>query len=249
MGENYHFEDFTESNYIYMLNLIKDSYNTIFFHDYKIPGKNLLLRHDVDCSIHRAYRLAQIEAENNIYSTFFLWMHSPLYNIFENDITDLVNRIINLGHEIGLHFDVGFYDRRKLDHDTILEYLVFEKDILEKLFQRPITVFSFHEPSDEVIKCYTVDSYYGMINTYSLYLRDHYGYCSDSNGYWRFRRLEDVLIKADAEKLQVLLHPEWWTLDVLSPRQRISRCIDGRCRKNHEQYDKLLKYRGRLNVR
>lgn len=249
MGENYHFEDFTESNYKNILNLIKNNYDIIFFNEYAAFGKKLLLRHDVDVSIHRAYRLAQIEAETNIYSTYFLWMHSPHYNILEDEITNLVNLILNLGHEIGLHFDVGFYDRHKPDQDTLLEYLVFEKDILEKLFQRSITVFSFHEPSEKILKYYIDESYCGMINTYSQYFRENYDYCSDSNGYWRFRRLEDVLIKADAEKLQVLLHPEWWTPETLSPRQRISRCIDGRCRKNHKQYDEILKDMGRLNVR
>ncbi len=249
MSENYYFEDFTELNYRHILNLIKIRYNTIFFTNYRNKGRNLLLRHDIDCSVHRAYRLAQIEAENNIYSTFFLWMHSPHYNLFEEEIVNLVNRIIYLGHEIGLHFDIGFYDQKKFDRDRLLEYMEFEKYILEKLFHKSITVFSFHEPSDETLKYYSVDCYCGMINTYSVFIRDNYDYCSDSNGYWRFRRLEDVLIKADAEKLQLLLHPEWWTPEVLSPRQRISRCIDGRCRMNHKKYNKSLEDMRRLNVR
>lgn len=247
--EDYHFEDFTELNYQNILDLIKKNYDTVFFSDYKKPGKNLLLRHDVDYSIHRAYRLAQIESENNIYSTFFLWMHCPYYSIFEEEIYDLINQIISLGHEIGLHFDYGFYQRRRLDQDRIREFLIFEKNILEKTFGRSLKVFSFHDPSDEVLKYYTDDKYCGMINTYSKYLKDHYDYCSDSNGYWRYQRLEDVLVKADSEKLQVLLHPEWWVPEIMSPRQRISRCIDGRCRRNHEHYDNTIERAGRLNVR
>jgi len=249
MGVNYYFEDFTESNYKNILNLINNNYNTIFFTEYGKPGKNLLLRHDVDISIHRAYRLAQIESEVNVHSTFFLWMHSPAYNLLEEEICNIVNRIMGLGHEIGLHFDFGFYDRQGLGPDKIFDYLAIEKNLLERMFGRPITVFSFHDPSSEVLTQYTGESYCGMINTYSKYLKDCYDYCSDSNGYWRYHRLEDVLLKADSEKLQVLLHPEWWTPDVLSPRQRIGRCIDGRCRKTHEWYDALLEKVGRLNVR
>jgi hypothetical protein len=42
------------------------------------------------------------------------------------------------------------------------------------------------------------------------YFRQEVGYCSDSNGYWRVRRLEDVLREAKDERLQVLTHAEWW---------------------------------------
>ncbi len=249
MSENYYFEDFTESNYKKILNLINNNYDTIPFTECKKSGKNLLLRHDVDFSVHRAYRLAQIESEVDIRSTFFLWMHSPAYNLFEEEICKIVHQIMDFKHEIGLHFDSGFYVRQGFDHNRTLEYLAVEKKILENMFGRSLTVFSFHDPSIEVLTQYTNESYCGMINTYSQYLKDHYDYCSDSNGYWRYRRLEDVLLKADSEKLQVLLHPEWWTPDVLPPRQRISRCIDGRCRRTHEWYDRLLDEMGRLNVR
>jgi len=71
MSVNYYFEDFTESNYKNILNLINNNYNTIFFTEYGKPGKNLLLRHDVDISIHRAYRLAQIESEVKCTLYFF----------------------------------------------------------------------------------------------------------------------------------------------------------------------------------
>ncbi len=249
MVEDYHFEDFTESNYQNILDLIKKNYNTIIFSDYKKPGKNLLLRHDVDMSIHRAYRLAQIESANNVHATYFFLIHSPYYNIFEGEIYDLSKQIIDLGHEIGLHFDFGFYQRRGLDRNTILEYMAFERDTLEKMFKRPISAFSFHDPSNEVLEHYTDENYCDMINAYSRYLRNNYSYCSDSNGYWRYHRLEDVLVEAKSEKLQVLLHPEWWVPEAMSPRQRISRCIDGRCGRNHEHYDSQIERDGRLNVR
>ena len=231
------------------MNIIDNNYNTIFFTEYNTPGKNLLLRHDVDISVHRAYRLAQIESEVNVCSTFFLWMHSPAYSLFEEEIYDIIHRIMDLGHDIGLHFDYGFYERRKFGRDKILEHLAIEKKILEDMFGLSITAFSFHDPSSKVLIQYTDENYCGMINAYSQYLKEHYDYCSDSNGYWRYRRLEDVLLKMSGEKLQVLLHPEWWTPEVLSPRQRISRCIDGRCKKTHEWYDALLDTVGRLNVR
>ena len=127
MVDDYHFEDFTESNYRNILDLIKKNYNTIFFPDYKKSGRNLLLRHDVDFSIHRAHRLAQIESESDIYSTFCLWLHCPYYNLLEEEICGLIDHIMSLGHKIGLHFDFGFYQRRRADQDTIFEHPTFEK--------------------------------------------------------------------------------------------------------------------------
>jgi len=88
-----------------------------------------------------------------------------------------------------------------------------------------------------------------MINAYSKYLKSNFGYCSDSNGYWRFERLEDVLKEAKHEKLQVLTHPGWWVETPMSPRQRIQRCIDGRAINVGKNYDDLLNRMCRENVK
>ena len=54
-----------------------------------------------------------------------------------------------------------------------------------------------------------------------------YDYVSDSNGYWRFRRLDAVLADADVERLHVLTHPEWWPPEPMSPRARLERSARG----------------------
>jgi hypothetical protein len=87
-----------------------------------------------------------------------------------------------------------------------------------------------------------------MVNTYGAGLRKNFTYCSDSNGYWRFRRLQDVLEQAEDEKLHVLTHPVWWVPDVMSPRERLARCIDGRRDFQHRFYDQTLADYGRENV-
>ena len=246
---NYYFEDFTEENYRNIVRLAKSNYNCISFSDYKKSGKCMLLRHDVDYSVHRAYNFAKIEAEENMHSTFFLWMHSPFYNLFEEEIFDLVHKIIDLGHDIGLHFDAGFYEMRNPKNKDILEYLAYEKLILEDFFEKKLTAFSFHNPTNSIISDYRADCYHGMVNTYSEYIQNNFDYCSDSSGYWRFKCLPDVLRQAKSDNLQILTHPEWWTPEVLPPRDRITRCIEGRSRKQHEWYDNMLKKIGRLNVR
>jgi hypothetical protein len=246
---DYHFEDFTEEKYRYLMKLAKSKYNSISFLEYKNLGNSMLLRHDIDFSVHRAYKFAKIESEENIQSTFFLWMHSPFYNLFEEEIFDLIHKIIDLGHDIGLHFDAGFYELRNLKNEDIFDYLGYEKSILKHFFGKRVVAFSFHNPSDSILSEYRADCYLGMVNTYSEYIRTNYEYCSDSNGYWRFKRLQDVLKQPECNNIHILAHPEWWTPEVSSPRERISRCIVGRSRKQHEWYDNMLKTIGRLNVR
>lgn len=249
MVDNYYLEDFTESNYRKIIKIAKLRYEFISFADlYKKEGKNLLMRHDVDFSVHRAYNLALIEKEENVHSTFFLWMHSPYYNLFESNIFLLLHEIIKLGHDIGIHFDPSFYEIESKGYDNIEDYLKLEKNILENLLKIKIFSFSLHNPNEHILKLYQDDMYVDMLNVYSKKIREYYKYCSDSNGYWRYERLVDILVEGSFDKLHVLLHPEWWTPTVLSPRERIIRAIDGRAKENINMYDALLKENNRLNI-
>jgi hypothetical protein len=92
------------------------------------------------------------------------------------------------------------------------------------------------------------EEYGGLINCYSKYFKTSVSYCSDSNGYWRFRRLRDVLETATDSCLQVLTHPELWQETVLSPRERVFRSIYGRANKALFEYDNVLAEHGRENL-
>ena len=106
--------------------------------------------------------------------------------------------------------------------------------------------FSFHNPITENFKC-EKDYYGGLINCYSKKFKKDVSYCSDSNGYWRFHRLYDILFEAKDSCLQVLTHPAWWQEKALSPYERIKRCVDGRRLNTLEKYEKTLKKHGRPN--
>ena len=69
--------------------------------------RHVLWRHDVDVSMHRAARLAEIEAERGAVATYFVNPRSAFYNLLEPEIEVLLRRIRSLAHEIGLHFDVA----------------------------------------------------------------------------------------------------------------------------------------------
>jgi hypothetical protein len=242
---SFDFQDFTRASYRRLLKLAKANYPITDFADINLNGKFLLWRHDVDMSIQAAQKLAEIEAEEGVPATYFLLFHGHFYNLLEREIFDLVRRILALGHRIGLHFDAEF---QEVANEAQLEAaLLRERRWLEELFAIPIEVFSFHNPGP-VTDAYRAYRYAGMINCYAEEFRTQVAYCSDSNGYWRYRRLGDVLSAATDDRLQVLTHPEWWPDEAMSPRRRVHRCIDGRADFLKRRYDAAMKATNRLNV-
>ena len=191
---DYHFEDFTESNYRRLIKLAKQNYVFIAYDQYRsdFTEKVVLWRHDIDFSPHRALKLATIEAEEGVKATYFVHLNSSYYNVFEPSVHEKLKQIQALGHDIGIHFDCEFNhvgaEKEKFE-SGLLQY----KKIFEILFEAVPTVFSFHNPTESILKTYIEDQYAEMINTYNAYLKNSYKYCSDSNGYWRFDRLEDVI--------------------------------------------------------
>ncbi|WP_025641284.1 polysaccharide deacetylase family protein [Schnuerera ultunensis] len=103
---------FTNDHYEYICKLIKKSpYRSIFFNDrYSKGEKILLLRHDIDQSPEKSLTLAEIEKKHGVKSTYFIWLTSPFYNIFENHYSKILYEIMSLGHQIGLHFDERSYN-------------------------------------------------------------------------------------------------------------------------------------------
>lgn len=241
----YHEEDFTEDNYRKMIKIAQEKYKFLKFEEYEQEG--ILWRHDVDFSVHRALRLAEIEHEENVTATYFIYLHSAFYNIFEKNIYDKLIKIKSWG-EIGLHFDTQFYDISGKSTHYLEEKLYSEKLILENLLETKVKSVSFHNPDlgsgleleNEIIA--------GMVNVYCPYIKNHFEYCSDSNGYWRFKRLEDVLKDDGQERLHVLTHPGWWQRDVCLPRNRIARIAYGRANQTMADYDKQLELSGRKNI-
>jgi len=253
-SDRYHFGDFTETEYREILRLAKGQWTFIPYERFREPGKVCLWRHDVDFSTHRALKMATIEGEEGVQATYFIHLHSAFYHPLDPENADRIRRIISLGHDMGLHFDARFYQdifpgTGKEDlAERIPFFLLRERELLETTFQCSIRAFSLHNPDFDSFRQIDDDEVEGMVNAYSRHLRDHYAYVSDSNGYWRFSRLKDILETGKEQRLHVLTHPGWWTPDAMSPRDRISRCIEGRARNQHRYYDRLIREHGRKNI-
>jgi hypothetical protein len=245
----YRFDDFTESAYKVCLSVAQKKYEFIRFVDYQSSGKLCLWRHDVDLSPQRGLALAKIEADSSINSTFFVHFHSDYYNLLEGEVVQLVKAIHTLGHDIGLHFDLAFYQGSIQSSADLEPLLIFEKNILEKTLGINVQSFSFHNPiahpdiriGDEMLG--------GMVNAYSDFIKEKFSYCSDSFCYWRYKRLLDVLENEDNQYLQILTHPECWSKQALSPYKRILRAINGRRDKTISKYLSRSQKFGRKIIR
>lgn len=237
-------DDYTIMHYKELLHLAKDNYQVV---DYKqIPWENkfILWRHDMDYSLNRGLALAKAEHEVGVKATYFLNPHSEFYNIAEANQSKVINEILQYGHDIGLHFDSAYF--KNVTENNIDDLVQRESEHLKWLFGESPTAFSFHNPSADNLEC-EKDTYGGLVNCYSRRFKQNVPYCSDSNGYWRFRRLHDVLTESKDPCLQVLTHPGWWHDHPKPPRQRIFRSVYGRATAIMKIYDTGLMQHGRLN--
>ena len=237
-------EDFTVQNYRNLLRAAKASYLFATYDAIPWNTRFILWRHDLDYSINRAAALAGIEAEEGVTATYFVNPRSEYYNPFEPSQAQLVKHILSLGHRLGLHFDAAFHDIQ--DEDVLHRKVALEARWLGEEFGVFPAVFSFHNPGTAQLKR-DAESYGGLINSYSRRFKADIPYCSDSNGYWRFRRLHNVLTDATDTCLQVLTHPGWWQEKPMPPRQRVFRGIYGRAASTLRAYDANLELHDRTN--
>ena len=186
VSSDWHFDDFTEASYRDIVVAAQARYAFEPFGT-KASGPHVLWRHDVDYSVHRAVVLARLEAELGARATYFLTLHSDLYNVLEPAVLVRAREIAALGHWIGLHFDAGFYADGALD-----ERAAWEGRVLAEALEAPVQAVSLHNPSVSGTEAFDAEELGGMVHAGARSIRDRYAYVSDSNGYWRFDRLPEV---------------------------------------------------------
>lgn len=222
--EKYRFDDFTFENYRKLIQLAKaKGFQFIFHKDVFVPErKDVIWRHDVEFEPDYALRMAKIEHDEGVIATYFFQLHSPYYNVVDPHYREVFHQIKDLGHCVGLHFDSAYWGITS--ENQLNEFIVLDKEYLEKNMGVEIDSFSFHNTTPFTQSCLAL-KYGGLINVYSSFFKNHFDYCSDSLGYWRYDRLEDVLNNNAVRHLQVLTHDGNWNDEVLSPRKRFSKVM------------------------
>ena len=188
--------------------LMGRGYQVCRFAEVRPDRPHLVLRHDLDMSIEAAVEVAEIEAELGVKAHHFPLLRTEFYNVFSRAGTAGLRRIAELGHHIGLHFDASLYEDNVAVLDRMAER---ECRVLEDVIGAPIDVISFHRPSAALMGLDRLIA--GRLHTYLPRFFSDIGYCSDSQGSWRFGEPFDHAAVAAGTALQLLTHPLWWTSD------------------------------------
>jgi hypothetical protein len=152
------------------------------FFDRGPEAGTILLRHDVDLSLHAALAMAELEAEAGAAATYFLMTRSEFYNLASPSGEAAIQRLRELGHRVGLHAVWPHVDRD----------------------DRFDPVLAWHNPDPEYMRA-PVD---GLVNVMTEPWADVYR--SDSNQHWRQGCPRGELAAGAFERLQLLTHPEIW---------------------------------------
>lgn len=180
---------------------IKNSGRLQLFKDWK-GEKVFLLRHDVDFDIYLAHQLAQIEKEENVISTFFILTSCETYNVLNKKNRLLLREMIEMGHEIGLHFDPTLYN------ENLEVALEKEIEILSFAIDEQVKSVSLHNPS--IHGQFPV--FEGYVNAYDPRLFSNENYISDSRFLFRGKNPFEFLKNIDKGMIQILLHPMHYSI-------------------------------------
>lgn len=227
--------NFTYSAYVHLIKLLQEAgYVITNYDDYDRSARCVILRHDIDNSLEKAFDLARVEQQmGGVRSTYFIMLTSDFYNVFSLKSVKLLEGILSGGHEIGLHFDEVRYPESMGNAEAIKEKIFAEAEILSKAVGRAVTKVSMHRPSQSILESnFTIP---GMINTYSEKFFKEFKYLSDSRRRWR-EPVEEIIREHRHERLQILLHPFWYHEKETDIRESISLFIN---RANLERYDEL----------
>lgn len=199
--------EFTFPAYRGLVSLLRErGYEFRGYHDYADASRCVILRHDVDQSLSQAVRLAELEAEEGVRSTWFVLLRTEFYNVFSKAGTEALRYIRSLGHEIGLHFDEASY-APALEPDEVVQNIVKECGLLSALLETRVSTVSMHRPSKSTLEAdFQIP---GIVNSYGKTFFRDFKYLSDSRRRWREPVL-DIIRSGVFDRLHILTHAFWY---------------------------------------
>lgn len=183
----------------------KRGYSVVDFDAVDPAERHLVLHHDVDLSIDYAVRMAEVEHRMGVSAWYFTLLRSDLYNPLSSDGLRGLRRLTILGHKVGLHFDASLYAQ---DRDSLDAAARNECAVLETMLRAPVRVISFHRPAPALLGM--PGDFAGRLHTYAPKFFKEIGYCSDSQGRFRYGPPLDHEAVAAGRAFHLLTHPVWW---------------------------------------
>ncbi|MFQ5786503.1 MAG: hypothetical protein ACE5H1_00835 [Thermodesulfobacteriota bacterium] len=229
-------QDFSEERYRALLKMsLKQGYKPIFFGEEKGTKRFILWRHDVDLELNPALKMGRIEAEERIRSTYFLMTRSWFYNLFTKEGEFLVQKLLQFGHQVGLHCDLGVARGESISDKFVTERVHQDFSLITTFFGRDVfkPIVSFHNPPQAVFKRF----FPGFYSTYSEHFFDEIKYLSDSNRIWREGPIEDWLSEDKVSQFSILLHPFIWAYGGKTMPEAISYYLKSRTSELHHKLE------------
>jgi len=192
--------DFSLAHYRELLRAAKSGGYRFAGFDRNPQAGDLILRHDVDLSLEGALAVAEAEAGEGAWSTWFLMTRSNFYNLASAVGEQAIARLRELGHRIGHH---AVYPQVDLD-------------------ERFDPVVAWHNPDPEFMQAEIP----GADNVMSARFFDPEHYRSDSNQHWRRGCPHTELAAGAFEWLQLLTHPEIWAFEGATMRESMESMLD-----------------------
>ena len=199
--------EFTYNAYRNLVRILRDcGYTLSSYKDWGNTSRCAILRHDIDNDIEKALKLAKVEQELGVKSTFFVLVTSDFYNVFSAKSEGMLKAIIDCGHNIGLHFDEMRYTDIITPQDACA-HILEEATLLSLSTGTPVDMVSMHRPSKMMLEADLEIP--GMINSYGQVYFKRFKYLSDSRRRWR-EPIEDIIKSGAFERLHILTHAIWY---------------------------------------
>jgi hypothetical protein len=207
--------DFSLEHYRTLVRSAKDGGYRFAGFDQPPRAGDLILRHDVDLSLEAALAIAEVEAAEEAWSTWFLMTRSIFYNLASSEGERAITRLRGLGHRVAHH---AVYPHVDLD-------------------ERFDPVVAWHNPDPEFMSAPIP----GAVNVMEAPFFDPEHYRSDSNQQWRHGCPHEQLGNGAFEWLQLLTHPEIWAFEGHTMRETMESLLDAdrAARLEHMRNDRI----------
>jgi hypothetical protein len=169
-----------------------------------IPDKRFfLIRHDVDITPWAALEMARFEHDRGVHTTYYYRLHAETYNCLDPEVLDTVLEVHGMGHEIGLHYEPGFFLDREQDP---MEGVRRDLRVFEELVGFETQTIAQHQPATGPVLG-EISAKHG--DAYQPALVREMPYFGDSGFHWR----EGCIITKLGlhEQIHTLIHPHSWT--------------------------------------
>jgi len=196
---------FSINSYRILINRFKDAgYRFATYLD-DVCDPKVIMRHDIDLDIQLAHKLAKIEYEESVNSTYFISIRSPFYNPFTKQNAKFINRIHKLGHQIGCHINLNQWKSLSNASKELAILKIFFPFINEN-------IVSLHSPGKlENVKQYL--HFTPISNVYLEVFELKAYYVSDSTGRWIYGTPFEIEAFKEKKNIHLLTHPIWWIQD------------------------------------